>query len=107
MQDTRSQHQNRLKAFQVLRARLLALQIAEAQAANRAQRRAQVRGMDRSEKIRTYNFAQDRVTDHRMSLTLSGVEGFLEGDEGSLEIMANELDKWSIKQQVDEMLQQT
>ena len=105
MQDTRSQHKNRAKAFQVLRARLLALQIIEAQATNRAERRAQVRGTDRSEKIRTYNFAQDRITDHRIPLTLSGVEGFLEGDDGSLAIMVKQLAKWAIKQQVDEMLE--
>lgn len=105
MQDTRSQHKNRAKAFQVLRSRLLALQVAETQASDRAARRAQVRGQDRSEKIRTYNFAQDRVTDHRIPLTLSGVEGFLEGDDGSLEIMAHKLNQWALQQQVDEMLE--
>jgi peptide chain release factor 1 len=105
MQDTRSQHKNRAKAFQVLRSRLLALHVAETQASDRAARRAQVRGQDRSEKIRTYNFAQDRVTDHRMPLTLSGVEGFLEGDDGSLEIMAHKLNQWALQQQVDEMLE--
>lgn len=104
MQDTRSQHKNRVKAFQVLRSRLLALQISEQQATSRAERRAQVKGTDRSEKIRTYNFAQDRVTDHRLPLTLNGVQGFLEGDDGSLELMMEELEKWTQRQQIDEML---
>lgn len=104
MQDTRSQHKNRVKAFQVLRSRLLARRIAEQQAASRAERRSQVRSTDRSDKIRTYNFAQDRITDHRLPLTLNGVGGFLEGDDGKLELMADEVDRWSIAQQIDELL---
>lgn len=104
MQDTRSQHKNRVKAFQILRSRLLAVQVAERQAAGRAERRAQVRGTDRSEKIRTYNYAQDRVTDHRLPITLNGVLGFLDGDDGKLEMMADEIDRWAIKQQVNDLL---
>jgi peptide chain release factor 1 len=107
MQDTRSQHKNRVKAFQILRARLLALQIAEAQANSRAQRRAQVRGTDRSEKIRTYNVAQDRVTDHRLPLTINGVQGFLDGDDDSLGTMLGELAKWTQRQQLDDLLDGT
>ena len=107
MQDTRSQHKNRVKAFQILRARLLALKIAEAQADSRAQRQAQVRGTDRSEKIRTYNVAQDRVTDHRLPLTMNGVQGFLDGDDDSLDTMLGELSKWMQRQQIDELLEET
>jgi peptide chain release factor 1 len=105
IQETRSQHKNRAKAYQVLRSRLLALKIEEQQATDRAARRAQVRGHDRSEKIRTYNVAQDRVTDHRLPLTMNGVTGFLEGDDGSLEMMAGELNKWTDRMKIDDMLE--
>lgn len=80
MQDSRSQHQNKAWAWQILRARLLDRHLAEQQAQRRAARRDQVKGMDRSDKVRTYNFPQDRVTDHRIGLTLSGLEGILEGE---------------------------
>lgn len=80
MQDSRSQHQNKAWAWQILRARLLDRHLAEQQAQKRAARRDQVKGMDRSDKVRTYNFPQDRVTDHRIGLTLSGLEGILEGE---------------------------
>jgi peptide chain release factor 1 len=79
--------------------------MAEKEATDRAERRAQVRGSDRSEKIRTYNAAQDRVTDHRLPLTMNGVVGFLEGDDGSLEVMADELEKWTDRLKIDDMLE--
>ena len=79
-QDQRSQHQNRDKAMQVLRSRLLAAQ-EEAQAEQTAaQRRSQVGTGDRSERIRTYNYPQARVTDHRISLTLHRLDDVLAGD---------------------------
>ena len=79
-QDQRSQHQNRDKAMQVLRSRLLAAQ-EEAQAEQTAaQRRRQVGTGDRSERIRTYNYPQARVTDHRISLTLHRLDDVLAGD---------------------------
>jgi peptide chain release factor 1 len=80
MQDEKSQLQNREKAMRVLRARLLEREIAEQQAKIASERRAQVGTGERSEKIRTYNFPQDRVTDHRVKLTVSGVDRVLNGE---------------------------
>ncbi|MFA5785844.1 MAG: peptide chain release factor 1 [Actinomycetota bacterium] len=79
-QDERSQLQNREKALRVLRARLLQRAQEEAQAATVADRRSQVRTADRSERIRTYNFPQNRVTDHRINVSLHDLPSVLEGD---------------------------
>ena len=78
-QDERSQHKNRAKAMQVLRTRLYDLRRAEAQGAEAEARRAMVGSGDRSERIRTYNFPQGRVTDHRIGLTLHKLEEVLAG----------------------------
>ncbi len=80
MQDEKSQLQNREKAMRVLRARLLEQAIAEQQRAIAAERSDQVGSGERSEKIRTYNFPQGRVTDHRIKLTAHNLDGILEGD---------------------------
>ncbi|KAF9244264.1 hypothetical protein BU15DRAFT_86165 [Melanogaster broomeanus] len=80
MQDERSQHQNKRRAFQVLRARLMDMKITTDIAKRRATRQNLVRTADRSEKIRTYNYAQDRVTDHRIGLSLMNLQSFMEGD---------------------------
>jgi len=80
MQDEKSQLQNREKAMRVLRARLLEAERAAQQASEAADRRAQVGTGERSEKIRTYNFPQDRVTDHRVKLTKGDVERVLAGE---------------------------
>jgi peptide chain release factor 1 len=80
MQDEKSQLQNREKAMRVLRARLLEREIAEQQAKIASERRAQVGTGERSEKIRTYNFPQDRITDHRVKHTASGVDRVLGGE---------------------------
>jgi peptide chain release factor 1 len=79
-QDERSQHKNREKAMKVLRARLYEMKIAEQQKELTEARRSQVGTGDRSERIRTYNFPQNRVTDHRIGLTLKKLPEILEGD---------------------------
>src|SRR3954462_13104468 len=80
MQDEKSQHQNREKAMRVLRARLLEREIEEQQKEIASERKAQVGSGERSEKIRTYNFPQDRITDHRVKHTASGVDRVLNGE---------------------------
>jgi peptide chain release factor 1 len=80
MQDERSQLQNRARAMQVLRARLLKLAQDEQQAAMSVERRAQVGGGGRGEKIRTYNFKENRVTDHRIGFTIYRLQEVLAGD---------------------------
>ena len=80
MQDEKSQLQNREKAMRVLRARLLEREVAEQQAKVAAERKAQVGSGERSEKVRTYNFPQGRVTDHRIKHTSHNIEGVLAGD---------------------------
>jgi peptide chain release factor 1 len=79
-QDEKSQHKNRAKAMKVLRARLLERARAEKEAEISQARRQQVGTGDRSERIRTYNFPQGRVTDHRIGLTLHSLQRILEGD---------------------------
>src|SRR5438132_6602702 len=79
-QDGRSQQKNREKALNILRARLLEKKQREEAEKYAAQRKSQVGTGDRSEKIRTYNYPQNRVTDHRIELTLYNLDRFLEGD---------------------------
>ncbi len=79
-QDEKSQTKNKAKAMKVLAARLLEKQRDEAHAAEAAQRREQVGTGDRSERIRTYNFPQNRLTDHRIGLTLYKLDAVIEGD---------------------------
>ena len=80
IQDEKSQHKNKAKALAVLRARLLALEEARQADERGEQRRSQVGSGERAEKIRTYNFPDDRVTDHRIGITVHNLPGLLEGD---------------------------
>lgn len=80
MQDERSQQQNRVKAMLVLRSRLIEKQKQESQAAASDARKSLIGTGDRSEKIRTYNFPQDRITDHRVHYSRSNVSAAMDGD---------------------------
>lgn len=79
-QDEKSQHKNKAKALKVLRSRLLDQMVREQNEERSQNRRSQVGSGDRSERIRTYNFPQGRVTDHRIGLTLYRLEAILQGD---------------------------
>lgn len=79
-QDERSQKQNKEKAFQILRARVYAFEMEKKQQADSAARKSQVGTGDRSEKIRTYNIPQDRVTDHRLKQNFPAVQSILDGN---------------------------
>jgi peptide chain release factor 1 len=80
IQDEKSQHKNKAKALSVLRTRLYERELAERRAADSATRRSMVGAGDRSDKIRTYNFPQDRVTDHRIGLDLSALPRVMDGE---------------------------
>ena len=80
MQDERSQLKNKSKAMAVLRSRLYERKLNEEREASSAARRTMIGGGDRSEKVRTYNYPQDRVTDHRIGMDLSNLPGVLEGN---------------------------
>ncbi|WP_343485671.1 peptide chain release factor 1 [Allomuricauda sp. d1] len=79
-QDEKSQHKNKDKAFKVLRSRLYDLELAKKQEEDAAKRNSQVSSGDRSAKIRTYNYPQGRVTDHRIGLTLYDLQNIINGD---------------------------
>jgi peptide chain release factor 1 len=87
-QDEKSQHKNKARALKVLRSRLLDMRVAEQEADRARERRLQVGTGDRSAKIRTYNYPQNRLTDHRIGLTLHRLQSVLEGD---LEEVVDEL----------------
>jgi peptide chain release factor 1 len=78
-QDQKSQLQNKIKALEVLRSRLLDRMVAEQEAARARDRRAQVGTGDRSQKVRTYNFPQNRVTDHRIHFTTHNIDEVMDG----------------------------
>ncbi|AZN29911.1 peptide chain release factor 1 [Flaviflexus salsibiostraticola] len=93
MQDEKSQHKNRDAAMRVLRARLLAAKQEEAAAEEAAQRRSQVRTVDRSERIRTYNFPENRISDHRTGFKAYNLDTVLGGELGPVIDSARELDE--------------
>ena len=96
IQDEKSQHKNKAKAMSVLRSRLLDLEIQRQRAAESATRRSMVGSGDRSDKVRTYNFPQDRVTDHRIGKTVHNLPAVMAGDLDNLIdalIMADQADR--------------
>jgi peptide chain release factor 1 len=78
-QDEKSQHKNKAKAMRILRSRILEMEQAKQDAERSEARRSQVGTGERSEKIRTYNFPQDRLTDHRINLTRHNLQDVLDG----------------------------
>ncbi|OCB88187.1 release factor [Sanghuangporus baumii] len=103
MQDERSQHMNKSRAFKVLRARLLDRKLQTEVTERRETRRKLVKSADRSEKIRTYNFAQDRVTDHRIGMTVKNIPSVLEGD--TLQDILDAIQKSHRQELIEEMLE--
>ncbi|KAJ3486930.1 hypothetical protein NLJ89_g11761 [Agrocybe chaxingu] len=121
MQDERSQHQvhisllsssafltyipaqNRRRAFQVLHSRLMDLKLTREMEERRTTRRNLVRGADRSEKIRTYNYAQDRVTDHRIGLTMKNLTSVMEGD--GIQLFIDAIQRDHAESVMEEMLE--
>ncbi len=96
IQDEKSQHKNKAKAMSVLRSRLYDRKLAEQREADSAARRSMVGGGDRSEKVRTYNFPQDRLTDHRIGLDLSALPRVMDGEIDRLIdalVMADQADR--------------
>jgi peptide chain release factor 1 len=83
-QQERSQFQNRERAMKMLRAKLYEVKMNEQSASVAAQRKSMIKSGDRSDKIRTYNFPQNRVTDHRIGLTLYNLAGIIDGDLGEM-----------------------
>lgn len=84
MQDEQSQHKNRAKAWRILRSRIFELHENERRAERDSQRKTMIGSGDRSQKIRTYNFPQNRVTDHRINLSLYSLDKIITGDMGGL-----------------------
>ena len=89
--EERSQLQNRARAMDMLRAQLAANQRREREESEASLRRSQVGTGDRSEKIRTYNYPQDRITDHRINQNFQNIKAILDGD---MEKLIVELQKW-------------
>ena len=104
IQDEKSQHKNKAKAMAVLRSRLYDLELAKQREAQSAERKVMVGGGDRSEKIRTYNFPDNRVTDHRIGVTIHNVPGVLEGQLDALIdalVMADQADRLHSLTEID------
>ncbi|KAK9235905.1 hypothetical protein V1525DRAFT_364077 [Lipomyces kononenkoae] len=98
MQDNRSQHKNKAKAFMILRARLAEREHAEKVASDRQSRSSQVSSTDRSDKVRTYNYPQNRVTDHRCGFTMYDLDGCMNGT--SLQTLLDRIAEWAQEEEV-------
>jgi peptide chain release factor 1 len=84
MQDEKSQHKNRAKAWRILKSRVYEYHQSKKRAQRDSQRKTMIGSGDRSEKIRTYNFPQNRLTDHRINLSLYSLDKIIAGDMGDL-----------------------
>ncbi|XP_073338111.1 peptide chain release factor 1-like, mitochondrial isoform X2 [Pagrus major] len=104
-QQERSQLKNREKAMKALRAKLYSMKLEEATSKRYNQRKVQIGTKGRSEKIRTYNFAQDRITDHRIGLTVHDIKSFLLGED-LLEEMNSSLQEFSNQETLMELLEE-
>jgi peptide chain release factor 1 len=93
MQDEQSQHKNRAKAWRVLRSRVYEYYQSKKRAERDSQRKSMIGSGDRSQKIRTYNFPQNRVTDHRINLSLYNLDRIMAGDMGELIVALKDYDK--------------
>lgn len=104
MQDSRSQHQNREKAWQILRARLLDLELKRKEQEARDVRGEQIVGLGRGDRVRTYNFPQDRVTDHRLGENVGSIDSFMEGEGEGLRYFVEGLAEMDKSLAIDERL---
>ena len=101
-QDERSQHKNKARAMKVLASRILQAEQEKQHASEAAERRSQVGSGDRSERIRTYNFPQGRVTDHRINLTMYSLDRFMEGEiEDMVEALASQAQADALKAEME------
>ena len=104
IQDERSQHKNKEKALTVLRAKLAEKELREKQERERSARTGQVSSVDRSDKIRTYNFQQNRVTDHRCNYTLHDLEGCMQGTK--LDLVIDQVEKREADDAAEELIKE-
>ncbi|KAK9447682.1 uncharacterized protein V1518DRAFT_386133 [Limtongia smithiae] len=102
MQDERSQHQNKAKAFMVLRARIAERQLIEMEQKRKQARESQVTSTDRADRSRTYNYPQNRITDHRCGFTLYDLSGCMQGT-ASFDLLLDKISEWSQAEEVKQL----